>query len=130
MVNLRAENSGLKETLDRILNKGIVVDVNLRADLGGNELLGIEATMILSSFKTAATIGLEFPEGTNLETPAWKDLISKQACPLCGKESRPKDLKEEGCPWCGWNYHSEHEEDRETFEEEKKYRYSKRSIKW
>jgi len=103
MVIVNAEQSGLSELLDRILDKGIVVDATVRATLMGVDLLGIEATIILSSFKTAATIGLDFPSGTDLDTPAWKDLISKQPCPLCGMESRPKDLKEEGCPWCGWN---------------------------
>ena len=104
MVILRPEQSSLQEILDRILDKGVVVDATLRVGLGTIDLLGIEACIILSSFKTAAKIGLDFPEGTNLNTPAWQDLITKQPCPVCGMESRPKDLKEEGCPWCGLNY--------------------------
>ena len=103
MVILNPERSGLPELLERILDKGVVVDATVRAGLAGVDLLGIEATVILSSFKTAAEIGLDFPSGTRLDTPAWKDLISKQPCPVCGMESRAKDLKEEGCPWCGWN---------------------------
>jgi len=104
MVILRPEETGLKELLDRILDKGVAVDASVRVNLVGVDLLGINARTILSSFKTAAKIGLDFPEGTNLNTPAWQDLITKQPCPVCGMESRPKDLKEEGCPWCGWNY--------------------------
>jgi len=137
MVNLRPESSErphvstapkssrLKETLDKILDKGIVIDAQTRIALGDCDLLALEAILILSSFKTAALIGLDFPEGTNLDTPAWKDLLSKQPCPLCGKESRPKDLKEEGCPWCGWNYHPQYDEDKESFEEERGFRFGK-----
>ena len=125
MANVRPENSGLKEVLDRILDKGLVIDLNARAALSDFDLLGINAVVILSSFKTAGKIGLEFPEGTKMDTPAWKDLLSRQPCPLCGKESRTKDLKEEGCPWCGWNYRPKYEDDRKTFDVERKYRYSK-----
>lgn len=103
MVILRPESSGLKQILDRILDKGTVIDTKLRATLADLDLLAINAQMVLSSFKTAERIGLDFPEGTNLDTPAWRNLISKQPCPICGMESRARDLKEEGCPWCGWN---------------------------
>lgn len=104
MVRLRPENSGSKKLLDRILDKGVAVDTRARVSLVDTDLLEMETIMILSSFKTAAKIGLRFPEGTNLNTPAWQDLTTKQPCPVCGMESRSKDLKEEGCPWCGWNY--------------------------
>ena len=102
-VTLRPENSGLKQILDRILDKGVVMDMNLRATLVDLDLLALNARVILSSFKTAKMIGLDFPEGTNMDTPAWKNLTSKQPCPVCSMESRVKDLREEGCPWCGWN---------------------------
>jgi len=104
MVILRPEETGLKELLDRILDKGVAVDANVRVDLSGINLLRTKAHIILASFKTAEKIGLDFPEGTNLNTAAWQDQIIKQPCPICGMESGPKDLKEEGCPWCGWNY--------------------------
>ncbi len=127
MVVVRPGSSeeGLKQVLDRIMDKGLVIDLNARACLSDFELLGVNALVVLSSFKTAAKIGLEFPEGTRMDTPAWKDLLSKQACPLCGKESRTKELKEEGCPWCGWNYRPKYKEDKKTFEVERKYRYKK-----
>lgn len=99
---MRSKNSGLKQTLDKALDKGIVIDTNLGATLVDFELLDLNAHAVLSSFKTASKIGLDFPEGTNLETRAWKELASKQPCPMCGMELRLEDL-EEGCPWCGWN---------------------------
>jgi len=103
MVSKRPEESGLPELLERLLDKGVVVRSAMRVSLGVDELLGIKSTVILSSFRTAATIGLDFPSGTRLDALAWRELISKQTCPVCGMESRAKDLKEEGCPWCGWN---------------------------
>lgn len=106
MVILRPEETGLKELLDRILDKGVTVDTSVRIDLGSLDLLGFKAHIVLASFKTAEKIGLDFPEGTNLNTSAWQDLRTKQSCPVCGMESREDDLKEEGCPWCGWNYRS------------------------
>jgi len=103
-VILRPEETGLKELLDRILDKGVAVDTSVRIDLGSVDLLGAKARIILASFKTAEKIGLDFPERTNLNTPAWQDLTTKQPCPVCGMESRSTELKGEGCPWCGWNY--------------------------
>jgi hypothetical protein len=104
MVILRPEETGLKQLLDRILDKGVTIDTNVRIDLGSLDLLEAKARIILASFKLAEKMGLDFPEGTNLNTPAWQNLTTKQPCPVCGMESRLKELKEEGCPWCGWNY--------------------------
>jgi len=103
MVILRPENSGLKQILDRILDKGTVIDANLRASLVDLDLLALNAHIVLSSFKTASKIGLDLPEGIKSDTLAWKDFTSKQPCPVCGMESRASDLREEGCPWCGWD---------------------------
>jgi hypothetical protein len=104
MVILTPEETGLKQLLDRILDKGVTIDMNVRIDLGSLDLLGAKARIILTSFKMAEKIGLDFPEGTNLNTLAWQNLTTNQPCPVCGMESRSKELKEEGCPWCGWNY--------------------------
>ena len=103
MVILSPEQSGLLEVLDRILDKGVAVDANVRVNLVGTDLLEINSCIILSSFKTAAEIGLDFPKGTNFDAPGWRELITT-LCPNCGMKSKPEDLKEEGCPWCGWNY--------------------------
>lgn len=109
MVILRPEETGLLELLERLLDKGVVVRSAIRVKLGVEELFGLKSTTILTSFRTAATIGLDFPSGTPLDAPAWKGLISKEPCPVCGMESRAEDLKEEGCPWCGWNRRQEND---------------------
>ena len=90
MVILRPEETGLKQLLERILDKGVEVDTSVRVDLGSLDLLGAKAHIILASFKTAENIGLDFPKGTNLNTPAWQNLKTTQPCPVCGMESRRK----------------------------------------
>jgi len=107
MVRLSPEDSGLREVLNRILDKGVVIDASVRVNLVGVDLLGIKACAILSSFKTAAEIGQDFPEGTDFDAPGWRDLIARQPCPICGMKSRPEDLEKYGCPWCGWNYRAD-----------------------
>jgi len=117
---------GLKQVLDRMLDKGVVIDTNAYLALNDLDLLNLNALTMLSSFKAARQIGLDFPEGTDFNASAWKDLLTKVPCPLCSKEQRSKDLKAEGCPWCGWNYRPAIEEDKETFEEERKFRFGKK----
>jgi len=106
MVIQRPEESGLPEILERTLDKGVVVDARARASLGCVDLLGVRASVILSSFKTAEKIGLSFPEGTDNNRSAWQAPASKRPCPVCGMESRVDELEDGGCPWCGWNQRS------------------------
>lgn len=97
------ENSGLAEAIDRILDKGLVINADIAISVAGVELLGIKIRAALASFETAAKYGLEFPSGTNLETIAWKDVsIEKEDCPQCGKDVNRNELLNFACPWCGW----------------------------
>src|SRR3990170_2609212 len=118
MVNLRSveeeemttltpqkENSlgGLADAIDRILDKGLVINADIVISVAGVELLGIKIRAALASFETAAKYGLEFPSGTNLETTAWKNaMIDKEDCPQCGKQVDRDELLNSACPWCGW----------------------------
>ena len=104
MVILSPEESGLPEVLQRTMDKGVVIDSKIRVEIGCINLLGFNATVMLSSFKTAEKIGLAFPKDVETNTQAWQALRSKICCPMCGMESEANDLKEVGCPWCGWNY--------------------------
>jgi len=97
------ESSGLADAIDRILDKGLVVNADIRVDVSGVELLGIKIRAALASFETAARYGLEFPTGTNLNTAAWKEaMVEKETCPQCGKRIDVETLLNEYCPWCGW----------------------------
>jgi len=93
----------LVDVIDRILDKGLVINADITVSVAGVELLGIKVRAALASFETAAKYGLEFPSGTNYETAAWKEtMIAKEDCPQCGKRVTLDDLLNEGCPWCGW----------------------------
>jgi ssDNA-binding Zn-finger/Zn-ribbon topoisomerase 1 len=99
----RDESSTLVDVIDRILDKGLVINADICVSVAGVELLGIKVRAALASFETAAKYGLEFPSGTNYETSAWKEAqVGKEECPQCGKKSPVEELMNEGCPWCGW----------------------------
>ncbi len=58
--------SGLAEVLDRILDKGIVLDVWVRVSLLGLEILAIEARVVLAGVETY----LKYAEAVGLTAPA------------------------------------------------------------
>lgn len=93
----------LADLIDRILDKGLVINADITVAVSGVELLGIKVRAALASFETAAKYGLEFPSGTNMETEAWKTaLVGKENCPQCEKRVPTEELINAGCPWCGW----------------------------
>jgi len=98
------EASGLADVIDRVLDKGLVINADICVSVAGVELLGIKIRAALASFETAARYGLEFPSGTNYEKAAWKEAQAgnKEACPECGKKVPVEELLNEACPWCGW----------------------------
>ncbi len=97
------DNDTLVAIVDRLLDKGLVINADIAVSVVGVELLGIKIRAALASFETAARYGLEFPSGVNLETAAWKEAtIEKETCPQCEKHLPKEELLTEGCPWCGW----------------------------
>ena len=59
-------SSSLVEVVDRILDKGIVIDAWVRVSLVGIELLAIEARVVLASVETY----LKYAEAIGLTTTA------------------------------------------------------------
>ncbi|GAB4214070.1 MAG: gas vesicle structural protein GvpA [Thermostichales cyanobacterium BF4_bins_65] len=59
-------SSSLAEVIDRILDKGIVVDAWVRVSLVGIELLAIEARVVVASVETY----LKYAEAVGLTTTA------------------------------------------------------------
>jgi len=97
------KGAGLADVIDRILDKGLVINADIMVSVVGVELLGIKIRAALASFETAAKYGLEFPSGTTLKTPAWEEaVVTKESCPQCEKRVGLEDLMNDGCPWCGW----------------------------
>lgn len=64
------ESSSLAEVIDRILDKGIVIDVFVRVSLVGIELITIEARIVVASVETylryASAMGLTLPSTSPL----------------------------------------------------------------
>ena len=93
----------LADLMDRILDKGLVINADIAISIVGVELLGIKFRAALASFETASKYGLAFPSETNMETDAWKEAqVKKESCPQCAKRAPLEELLGEGCPWCGW----------------------------
>ena len=66
------KTSNLADVVERILDKGLVINADIAVSIAGTELLGIKIRATLASFETAAKYGLELPSGTNLNAPGWK----------------------------------------------------------
>ena len=77
MLQAQQDNTGtLADVIDRILDNGLVINADIAVSVAGVELLGIKIRAALASFETAAKYGLEFPSGTNMETPAWQQVTA------------------------------------------------------
>ena len=99
----RETDSELGSLIEKILDKGLVINADIIVSVAGAELLGIKIRAALASFETAAQYGLQFPSGTNVETAAWeKAMIEKESCPQCSKMVAINELLNKSCPWCGW----------------------------
>ncbi|MBN1323548.1 MAG: gas vesicle protein [Methanotrichaceae archaeon] len=102
-LELNRGGDSLAEIVERILDKGLVINADIVVSVAGTELLGIKIRASLASFETAAKYGLEFPSGTNLNADGWKEINqSKLFCPHCGNRVDEKQLMESQCPICGW----------------------------
>jgi hypothetical protein len=104
MAGLIPEGSGgLADAIDRILDKGLVINADISVSVAGTELLGIKIRASLASFETAARYGMDFPSGTNLNAAGWREADkTKASCPACGNRREERLLIEEGCHICGW----------------------------
>ena len=67
------EATSLADVIDRVLDKGLVINADIAISLAGVELLGIRIRAVLASLETAAKYGLQLPAGANLDTdaPGW-----------------------------------------------------------
>lgn len=69
----------LAQTLEMLLDKGVVVNADIAVSVGDTELLGIEIRAAIASFETAAKYGLEFPTGTDMERVETAAGVSRDA---------------------------------------------------
>ncbi len=118
---VRASGASLVDVLERILDKGLVINADIVVSLVGTELLGIRVRAAVASFETAVRFGLQFPGGTQIEPALAATVkVNTETCPQCGKRGAVSDLLTKGCPWCGWmprsllhdnNDHGDHDGD-------------------
>ncbi|MBE0427754.1 MAG: gas vesicle protein [Nitrospirae bacterium] len=78
MTGLSPEGGGLADAIERILDKGLIINADICVSVAGTELLGIKIRAALASFETAALYGLDFPSGTNLNAPGWREIERKK----------------------------------------------------
>ncbi|MFH1695201.1 MAG: gas vesicle protein [Candidatus Micrarchaeota archaeon] len=95
------QHEGVPQILDRLLDRGIVINARIRSYLFDFKLVELESLVLLSSFETAYKLGVGFPKDVNLQARGWRELILKEPCPQCGKGSSREELFL-GCPWCGY----------------------------
>ena len=67
------DSSSLAEVVDRILDKGIVIDAWLKVSLVGIELLAVEARVVIASVETY----LKYAEAIGLTAPAAAPALSR-----------------------------------------------------
>jgi hypothetical protein len=61
------DGDGLKDVVEMLLDKGVVINADIVVSVGETELIGIRLRAALASFETAAKYGLEFPSGTDMQ---------------------------------------------------------------
>ena len=59
----------LADVVERILDKGLVINADIAISLAGTELLNIKIRAALASFETAAKWGLAFPSDARIAQP-------------------------------------------------------------
>jgi hypothetical protein len=88
----RAPAGSLADVIDRILDKGLVINADIVVSVVGVELLDIRIRAALASFETAAMYGLEFPSGTRL--PEWAGRVGTPVFSRNGAGHAPVLLEE------------------------------------
>lgn len=83
----RDSTGTLADVIDRILDKGLVINADIKVNVVGVELLDIKIRAALASFETAAKYGLEFPSGTKL--PEWAGQVGVSAPSRNGADRVP-----------------------------------------
>jgi L-cysteine desulfidase len=73
------------DVIDRVLDKGLVINADISVFIAGTELLGIRIKAAIASFETAAKYGLEFPAGARLDTPAWRKALKREGVGPAGQ---------------------------------------------
>jgi gas vesicle structural protein len=84
-----AGGSNLIDVLDRVLDKGIVIDAWVRVSLAGIDLITVEARVVVASIETYLKYSEAIGQVGSASQPAVKGRTMKR---LAAKELAPKEL--------------------------------------
>jgi hypothetical protein len=84
---LGAQRANIVEFLDRILDKGIVINGDITILVAGTEILSLRINLVIASIETAKRYGIELP---------WEKWQSKQELEKYNDKNQVKTLNENG----------------------------------
>ena len=84
------QGSNIVEFLDRILDKGIVINGDITLLVGGNEILSLRINLVIASIETAKRYGIELPWEKWKREDENKELYNKSENVEVGQEYKKK----------------------------------------
>lgn len=81
------------DVLDRVLDKGIVIDAWVKLSIGGIEVVGVDARVIVASIDTYVQLAETLSPATGVSPTAPAVLQTKGATSHRGQTRRPRALK-------------------------------------
>jgi hypothetical protein len=96
MLPTREKNYTLNDLLDRLLDKGLVINADIIITLAGVPLIGVNLRAAIAGMDTMIKYGVM--EDWTKEKIEIKDV---ESCPNCGIIKEREKLLNEGCE-CGW----------------------------
>lgn len=106
----------LVDLLDRVFDKGVVINADIIISVAGVPLIGVNLRAALAGVETMLKYGMlqdidaktrmwEAQHRKNKEVPllGGEEIVQeRETCPQCAKEAPVKKLLERGCKDCGW----------------------------
>ncbi len=106
----------LVDLLDRVFDKGVVINADIIISVAGVPLIGVNLRAALAGVETMLKYGMlqdidaktrmwEAQHRKNKEVPllGGEEIVQeREACPQCGKRASVKNLLDQGCKDCGW----------------------------
>jgi hypothetical protein len=77
-------NLSLVDLLDRILDKGVVINGDITVTIGNVELLSLKINLVIASLETAKRYGLKLPWEKSESKPT-RRITAKNVTPLKGR---------------------------------------------
>jgi len=106
----------LVDLLDRVFDKGVVINADIIISVAGVPLIGVNLRAALAGVETMLKYGMlqdidaktrmwEAQHRKNKEVPllGGEEIVQeRETCPQCGKRASVKNLLKQGCKDCGW----------------------------